>query len=122
MTLEHPILVVDHIETSSDHASADLRIGDRRERCQRGMSAPGLVEFEHLPDALANLPQAQNAVIDLVSRAHHGEAVSLPVDLSAIVRQSSEPWPTRRPAAPIEDDTSAPWSSPRSYVTSQSKV
>ena len=103
MTPEDPILVVDRIETSSEHASGELQIGDHRERVQLGMSIPGLIEFEHLPDVLGRIPQARNAVIDLVTRVHRGEVVGLPVDLSDIVRQSSEPWPTRRPPEPVED-------------------
>lgn len=107
MTLEHPLLVVERIETSPDHVLVHLLIGGRRERCEFGMSILGLVEVERVPYALACVSRAQRAVIDLVNRAHRGDAVSLPVDLSETVRQSSEPWPSRAPTAPSKDDNSA---------------
>jgi hypothetical protein len=97
MDLANPILSVDNIELSPERISADLRIGDRHERIQLGLEFPDFLEFERMSEVLeCNLP-ARNAVIDLMTRAHRGDHVSLPADLSDIVRQANEPWPIPRP-------------------------
>lgn len=93
MDLASPILTVDCIETSPDHISAELRIGDRCERIQLGLAIPGLLAFEHMPKILDCNTFARDAVINLMTRSHRGENVSLPADLSDIVRQANEPWP-----------------------------
>ena len=105
MTHEDPILIVDRIDTSSDRASAEIRLGSVHERVELGMSIPGLVAFNHMPKVLEWSPRARNAVIDVVTRAHRGDAVSLPLDLSDVVRASSDPWPTERPGEPVEDES-----------------
>jgi hypothetical protein len=115
MDIAEPIPVVDHIATSSGHVSAELRIGDRHERAEVGVSIPGLLIFEQIPDMLACSTSAQNAVMDLINRAHSGEKVRLPVDLSSIIRQANEPWPI--PASREDLPASATSASPSVEVT-----
>jgi hypothetical protein len=88
-----PLLVIDHIDVDLDRVSAELWIGDQRERIELGLSMPGLVAFDHMPAALAAEAPARDAIVDRLLRAHAGEALPLPVDLSDVVRQASEPWP-----------------------------
>lgn len=108
MDFVKPILTIDCIETCSEHVYAELRIGDRHERVQLGLSVPGLLAFEHLPEILAYNTPAQNAVIDLMGRAHRGNAVSLPADLSDIVRQANEPWPLPAPQEKPSNGAASP--------------
>jgi hypothetical protein len=91
--MDSPILTVARIKTSPEHISAELRIGDRHERIELGLAISGLLAFEHMPTLLDCNTFARDAVISLMTRAHGGEDVSLPADLSDIVRQANEPWP-----------------------------
>lgn len=94
MSLSHPILAIESIETGDQQVSAELRIGPRRKQIVLGFSIPGLVEFKRMPDMLESIPRALQAVLDVLSRAYRGEAVHLPVDLSQAVREEAEddPW------------------------------
>lgn len=67
MDLASPILAVDSIETSPDHISAELRIGDRYERIQLGLAMPGLLAFEDMPKILDCNTLARDAVINLMT-------------------------------------------------------
>jgi hypothetical protein len=93
-----PLLIIDRVEMDSARVSAEVRICDRSERVELGLSLPGLLAFEHMPAALEHHAPARNAVVDRMVRAHRGAAVPLPVDLSDVVRQASEPWPLPAPA------------------------
>jgi hypothetical protein len=94
-----PILIVDRIETSPYQASAEVRIGGRREHVRLGMPGPGdgpydkIISYDSLPLALSTNDFALRWVVDLLRRSHDGEVVGLPVDLSALVRAASEEWP-----------------------------
>jgi hypothetical protein len=95
--LTAPLLVVESIETGPYQASADVVIGGRRERVQLGMPGPGdgpydkIISYEKVPSILADF--ALHWVVRLLCRAHAGEKISLPVDLSGLVREASEEWP-----------------------------
>jgi hypothetical protein len=93
MDMTDPILAIERIEISADRVSAEVRIGERRDQVRLGMARPELIEYVHIPDALASAPEALRAVVDLLRRAHDGEIVSSPLDLSNVVRQASEEWP-----------------------------
>jgi len=92
-----PLLIVTRIETdpgTPDEVSAELVVGGRPEHVALDLSFPQLIGFGHTPDALQH-----QAVIDLMMRRRRGEDVTLPADLSDIVRQANEPWPLRLPQA-----------------------
>ena len=72
MGIAKPILVVDDIATSPSHVSAELRIGGRHGRVVVGVSVPGLLVFEQIPELLAWNTPAEDAVMDLLVRAHSG--------------------------------------------------
>jgi hypothetical protein len=93
MDLTDPVLAIERIETSADLVSAEVRIGERHDQVRLGMSRPELIEYVHIPDTLSSAPEVLRAVVDLLRRAHEGEAVSTPLDLSAVVRQANEEWP-----------------------------
>jgi len=107
MDLASPILTVDCIETSPDHISAELRIGDRHERIQLGLAIPGLLAFEDMPKLLDCNTFARDAVISLMTRSHRGDNVSLPADLSDVVRQANEPWPVPAPLEKPSDSAAS---------------
>ena len=92
-----PLLVVDRIAVSPYQARAEIRIGGRPERVQLGMPGPGdgpydkIISYEKVPQGLSE--SALRWVIDLMRRAHGGEDVRLPHDLSLSVREASDPWP-----------------------------
>jgi len=94
-----PLLVVDRIETSPSQASAEVRIAGRRERVQIRMPGPGdgpydkIISYDKLPLDLSTNEFALRWVVNLLRRAHDGEVVSLPVDLSNLVREATEGWP-----------------------------
>jgi hypothetical protein len=97
-----PLLIVTHIETdpgSPEKVSAELLVGGRPERVALDLSFPQLIGFGETPDALQHHNAAHKAVIDLMMRRRRGEDVTLPADLSDIVRQANEPWPLRLPHA-----------------------
>jgi hypothetical protein len=97
-----PLLIVTRIETdpgSPDEVSAELLVGGRPEHVALDLSFPQLIGFGHTPDALQHHHAAHKAVIDLMMRRRHGEDVTLPADLSDVVRQANEPWPLRLPDA-----------------------
>jgi hypothetical protein len=97
-----PLLIVTRIETdaaSPEEVSAELLVGGRPERVTLDLSFPQLIGFGDTPDALQHHNAAHKAVIDLMVRRRRGEHVSLPADLSDIVRQANEPWPLRLPQA-----------------------
>ena len=97
-----PLLIVTRIETdpgTPDEVSAELVVGGRPEHVALDLSFPQLIGFGHTPDALQHHHAAHKAVIDLMMRRRRGEDVTLPADLSDIVRQANEPWPLRLPQA-----------------------
>jgi hypothetical protein len=97
-----PLLIVTRIETdaaSPEQISAELLVGGRPEHVALDLSFPQLIGFGDTPDALQHHQPAHKAVIDLMMRRRRGEDVTLPADLSDIVRQASEPWPLRLPEA-----------------------
>jgi hypothetical protein len=97
-----PLLIVTRIETdpgTPDEVSAELVVGGRPEHVALDLSFPQLIGFGHTPDALQHHHAAHQAVIDLMMRRRRGEDVTLPADLSDIVRQANEPWPLRLPQA-----------------------
>lgn len=97
-----PLLVVVRIEARparSEQVTAKLLLGGRPERMGLDLSAPNLIGFAKMPEALDHHLSANKAVIDVMVRRHGGEDVVLPVDLSDVVRQGNEPWPLRIPDA-----------------------
>lgn len=99
-----PLLIVTRIETddaSPEQVSAELLVGGRPERVALDLSFPQLIGFGDTPDALQHHNAAHKAVIDLMMRRRRGEDVTLPADLSDIVRQANEPWPLRLPQEDI---------------------
>lgn len=93
MDITEPMLAIERIEVSADLVSADVRIGQRRDQVRLGMSRPELIEYVHIPETLSSAAEALRAVVDLLRRAHDGEIMSPPIDLSNVVRQASEEWP-----------------------------
>lgn len=97
-----PLLIVTRIEAdaaSPEEVSAELLVGGRPEHVALDLSFPQLIGFGDTPDALQHHHPAHQAVIDLMMRRRRGEDVTLPADLSDIVRQANEPWPLRLPEA-----------------------
>jgi hypothetical protein len=97
-----PLLIVTRIETDPgrpEEVSAELLGGGRPEHVALDLSFPQLIGFGSTPDALQHHNAAHKAVIDLMMRRRQGEGVTLPADLSDIVRQANEPWPLRLPEA-----------------------
>lgn len=97
-----PLLIVTRIETDPgrpEEVSAELLVGGRPEHVALDLSFPQLIGFGSTPDALQHHHAAHKAVIDLMMRRRNGEDVTLPADLSDIVRQANEPWPLRLPEA-----------------------
>jgi len=96
------LLIVNRVETDSpgpEQVSGDLRLGGHPEQVVLDLSlAAGFIAYERMPSALEHHEPAKRAVIDLMMRRHRGEAVTLPADLSDVVRQASLPWPLRAPS------------------------
>lgn len=97
--LTEPLLIVDRIETGPEEATAEVRIAGRRERVRLGMPKVGgapyeaIISYVEIPPVLSHNEFALRGVVGLVRRAHAGEPVSLPADLSALVRDATEEWP-----------------------------
>lgn len=100
-----PCLVIEAIEVRDEQVSADLRIGPRHEKLEIGLSYADLVELKRLPRPLSLSQQAQHALFDALTRAYHGESMSLPLNLSSTVLDVSEPWPLSMKA---DDHTADP--------------
>ena len=102
MKVATPMLIVTGIETDPgrpEEVSAELLLGGRPERMALDLSIPDFIAFAGIPEALDHHLSANRAVIDVMMRRHRGEEVTLPADLSDVVREGNEPWPLRIPDA-----------------------
>ena len=98
------LLVVERMEVDAErpcHVFAEVRIGGRHEVVALDLSMPTLAAFERMPEELEYHRSARQAVVGVMMRRFRGEDFVLPIDLSEMVRESSEPWPLRASSAPI---------------------
>jgi hypothetical protein len=93
-----PPLVVDYIGPHAEDGrvlAAQIRLGGHPLCVILDFSGaiPGWVEYVEIPWMLGLHPPSQKAVMDLMARAHAGERLEFPVDLSATLLRSDPPSP-----------------------------
>ena len=91
-----PLLLVSSIETDPKHpaiTTGHLLLGGRMDRVSIDLTYPSLIGYAETPDLLERHIAAHKAVVALLMQHRRGERIPMPVDLSDIVRESSEAWP-----------------------------
>jgi hypothetical protein len=97
--LDAPLLIIDRIEKATNQVCAEVRIAGRRERVALEMPGPDdgpydkIISYDNVPEALSTNEFALRWIVHWLRRAHDGEEVRLPLDLSPRVREASEAWP-----------------------------
>lgn len=94
--MTEPLLVIDRIVTTDQAITAELRIGGHADRLVLGTEVAGLLTHEYIPEFLHHDgSEVRQAIIREMERCYRGEVVSLPCDLTSVVRASFEAWPAR---------------------------
>lgn len=104
MTLP-PCLRLVGIAVSGHVVSADLQIGPRIEQLVIDLSIPGFAAVTKMPSPLNASWQVQRTLFEILERAHRGEVLNLPLDLSSATWNVSEAWPLQpKPDAYVSDE------------------
>ncbi len=90
-----PSLLIESIEVDGDHVTAELQLGPRRRTLVIDLSMMDMIiGFVKMPRELDCLIRPQRAIFDVMIQAYRGEAVRLPLDLSAsVVTDELQYWP-----------------------------
>lgn len=87
------VLSIEAIAASGKRVCAALRIAGRPDTVEIGIEPPEVIAYTRMPELIAYNDEIQHLVQAILVRAHRGERIALPLDLSSEVRAINGYWP-----------------------------